>query len=51
MVPYSNFYPCNWLQVQDNAADQYHHIPLHSTAVVPGHEQGTTFGEAGAALY
>ena len=51
MVPYSNFYPCNWLQVQDNAADQYHHIPLHSTAVVPGHEQGTTFGEAGAAPY
>ena len=51
LVPYSNFQTCNWLQVQDNAADQYHHIPLHTTAVVPGHEQGTTFGEAGAAPY
>ncbi|MBT5514643.1 MAG: Rieske 2Fe-2S domain-containing protein [Rhodospirillaceae bacterium] len=51
LVPFSNFQHCNWLQVQDNAADQYHHIPLHTTAVVPGHEQGTTFGEAGAAPY
>ncbi len=50
-VPYSNWQHCNWMQVQDNAADQYHHIPLHTTAVVPGHEQGTTFGEAGAAAY
>lgn len=50
-VPYSNFQTCNWLQVQDNSADQYHHIPLHTTAVIPGHEQGTTFGEAGAAPY
>jgi phenylpropionate dioxygenase-like ring-hydroxylating dioxygenase large terminal subunit len=49
LVPYSNWQACNWLQVQDNAADQYHHTPLHSTAYVPGHEQGTTFGEAGAA--
>ncbi|MDH3580823.1 MAG: Rieske 2Fe-2S domain-containing protein [Hyphomicrobiales bacterium] len=51
LVPFSNFQHCNWLQVQDNAADQYHHIPLHTTAVVEGHEQGTTFGEAGAAPY
>ena len=51
LAAYSNFQTCNWLQVQDNAADQYHHIPLHTTAVVPGHEQGTTFGEAGAAPY
>lgn len=50
-VAYSNFQTCNWLQVQDNSADQYHHIPLHTTALVPGHEQGTTFGEAGAAPY
>ena len=50
-VPYSNWQHCNWLQVQDNAADQYHHIPLHTTAVVPGHYQGTTFGEAGAAPF
>jgi len=51
LLPYSNLQTCNWLQVQDNAADQYHHIPLHTTALVPGHEQGTTFGEAGAAPY
>jgi phenylpropionate dioxygenase-like ring-hydroxylating dioxygenase large terminal subunit len=51
LAAYSNFQTCNWLQVQDNSADQYHHVPLHSTAVVPGHEQGTTFGEAGAAPY
>ncbi|MEM7223598.1 MAG: Rieske 2Fe-2S domain-containing protein [Pseudomonadota bacterium] len=48
LLAYSNFQTCNWLQVQDNSADQYHHTPLHSTAVVPGHEQGTTFGEVGA---
>lgn len=51
VLPYSNVQTCNWLQVQDNAADQYHHTPLHTTAVVEGHEQGTTFGEAGAAPY
>ncbi len=51
LVPYSNYQDCNWMQVQDNSADQYHHIPLHTTAVVPGHEQSTTFGEAGAASY
>ncbi len=51
LLPFSNFQHCNWLQVQDNSADQYHHIPLHTTAVVPGHEQGTTFGEAGANSY
>ena len=50
-VPFSNVQTCNWLQVQDNAADQFHHTPLHTTAVVPGHEQGTTFGEAGAGAF
>ena len=51
LVPYSNVQTCNWLQVQDNAADQFHHTPLHTTAVIKGHEQGTTFGEAGANAY
>jgi len=51
LAPFSNVQTCNWLQVQDNAADQYHHTPLHTTALVPGHEQGTTFGEAGAAAF
>ena len=27
LVPYSNHQTCNWLQVQDNSVDQYHHIP------------------------
>jgi phenylpropionate dioxygenase-like ring-hydroxylating dioxygenase large terminal subunit len=51
LAPYSNVQTCNWLQVQDNSADQFHHTPLHTTALVPGHEQGTTFGEAGANAY
>jgi len=51
LVAFSNVQTCNWLQVQDNAADQFHHTPLHTTAVIEGHEQGTTFGEAGAAAY
>jgi len=51
LVPFSNVQTCNWLQVQDNAADQYHHTPLHTTAVIDGYQQGTTFGEAGAAAY
>ena len=51
LLAFSNHQTCNWLQVQDNAADQYHHVPLHTTAVVPGHEQGTTFGEGGSAPY
>ncbi len=29
LVPYSNFQHCNWLQVQDNAADNYH--TMHCT--------------------
>lgn len=51
LVAYSNAQACNWLQVQDNAADQYHHTPLHATAVVGDHFQGTTFGEAGASPF
>ncbi len=50
LVPYSNFQHCNWLQVQDNAADNYHPTALHSGKnVVDGHYQGTTFDEVGAA--
>lgn len=50
LVPYSNFQHCNWLQVQDNAADNYHTAALHAGRnVVGGHFQGTTFDEVGAA--
>ncbi|KER69945.1 (2Fe-2S)-binding protein [Burkholderia cepacia] len=50
LVPYSNFQHCNWLQVQDNAADNYHPTALHAGRnVVGGHYQGTTFDEVGAA--
>jgi nitrite reductase/ring-hydroxylating ferredoxin subunit len=50
LVPYSNFQHCNWLQVQDNAADNYHPTALHAGKyVVDAHYQGTTFDEVGAA--
>jgi hypothetical protein len=47
---YSNWQHCNWLQVQDNAADNYHPTALHNASyVVDGNYQGTTFNEVGAA--
>lgn len=50
LVPYSNFQHCNWLQVQDNAADNFHPTALHAARnVVGGNYQGTTFDEVGAA--
>ena len=50
LVPYSNFQHCNWLQVQDNSADNYHTMALHAKRQVTGeHFQGTTFDEVGAA--
>jgi phenylpropionate dioxygenase-like ring-hydroxylating dioxygenase large terminal subunit len=50
LIAYSNFQHCNWLQVQDNAADNYHPTALHAGKnVVAGHYQGTTFDEVGAA--
>ncbi|MDE2564279.1 MAG: Rieske 2Fe-2S domain-containing protein [Burkholderiales bacterium] len=50
LVPYSNFQHCNWLQVQDNAADNFHTMALHAKRQVTGdHYQGTTFDEVGAA--
>jgi phenylpropionate dioxygenase-like ring-hydroxylating dioxygenase large terminal subunit len=50
LVPYSNFQHANWLQVQDNAADNFHTMALHAKRQVTGeHFQGTTFDEVGAA--
>ena len=49
LVPYSNFQHCNWLQVQDNAADNFHPTALHAAKyVVNERYQNTTFDEAGA---
>jgi phenylpropionate dioxygenase-like ring-hydroxylating dioxygenase large terminal subunit len=50
LVPYSNFQHANWLQVQDNAADNFHPTALHNSSnVVDENFQGTTFNEVGAA--
>lgn len=50
LVAFSNFQHCNWLQVQDNAADNFHPTALHAAKnVVGGNFQGTTFDEVGAA--
>jgi nitrite reductase/ring-hydroxylating ferredoxin subunit len=50
LVPYSNFQHANWLQVQDNAADNFHTMALHAKRQVTGEKfQGTTFDEVGAA--
>ena len=50
LVPYSNFQHANWLQVQDNAADNFHTMALHAKRQVTGENfQGTTFDEVGAA--
>ena len=50
LVPYSNFQHANWLQVQDNAADNFHTMALHAKRQVTGDNfQGTTFDEVGAA--
>jgi nitrite reductase/ring-hydroxylating ferredoxin subunit len=50
LVAYSNFQHANWLQVQDNAADNFHPTALHAARNVVGENfQGTTFDEVGAA--
>lgn len=34
LLPFSNLYPCNWLQVMDNIADQMHTYQLHNTTAL-----------------
>lgn len=34
LVPFSNVFPCNWLQVLDNIADQVHTSLLHNPAIL-----------------
>lgn len=37
LLPYSNVFPCNWLQILDNIADQMHTSILHQPAILfPG---------------
>ena len=36
LVPFSNVFPCNYLQVMDNIADQMHTFALHNTAFLYG---------------
>ena len=36
LLPFSNVFPCNWLQVMDNIADQMHTYMLHNTAALYG---------------
>ena len=34
LVPFTNVFPCNWLQVMDNIADQMHTYALHNPAAL-----------------
>ncbi len=36
LVPFSNVYPCNWLQVYDNIMDHMHTAILHNNMTVEG---------------
>ncbi len=36
LVPFSNVFPCNWLQVMDNIADQIHTSFLHNMPMLYG---------------
>ncbi len=36
LVPFSNIYPCNWLQVYENIMDHMHTAVLHNKMVVDG---------------
>lgn len=41
LVPYSNVYPCNWLQVYENIMDHMHTAVLHNKMVVEGVDDET----------
>lgn len=56
LVPFSNIYPCNWLQVYENIMDHMHTAVLHNHMVVEGVDAATSagvslegFGEIGRA--
>ena len=44
MVPFSNIYPCNWLQVFENIMDHMHTAVLHNKMVAEGVDEATADG-------
>lgn len=44
LVPFSNIYPCNWLQVYENIMDHMHTAVLHNHMVVEGVDNATSEG-------
>lgn len=44
LVPFSNVYPCNWLQVYENIMDHMHTAVLHNKMVVEGVDSATADG-------
>lgn len=44
LVPFSNIYPCNWLQVYENIMDHMHTAVLHNKMVVEGVDLDTAAG-------
>lgn len=44
LVPFSNIYPCNWLQVYENIMDHMHTAVLHNRMVVEGVDDETAAG-------
>src|SRR5574340_496243 len=44
LVPFSNIYPCNWLQVHENIMDHMHTAVLHNKMIAEGVDQQTAEG-------
>ncbi|MBP2316176.1 Rieske 2Fe-2S domain-containing protein [Azospirillum soli] len=44
LVPFSNIYPCNWLQVFENIMDHMHTAVLHNHMTVDGVDEATAEG-------
>lgn len=44
LVPFSNIYPCNWLQVFENIMDHMHTAVLHNKMVADGVDSDTAAG-------
>ena len=42
LIPFSNIYPCNWLQVAENIMDHMHSSVLHNNMVVDGIDAATS---------
>ena len=54
LVPFSNIYPCNWLQVHENLIDHFHSAALHNNMTVDSIDAairaGTSLGAGFARL-